>query len=232
MGISSDGAREIASPGARDIRALPAEETAVVALLAEATAHLANADRRFATLVLGRGPCGLRRRPPGFATLLQAIVRQQLSRAAAATISGRLAAACGGDVCADVIAGLPDADFATAGVSRAKRDALRALASAIAANPAWLTDIATLPDEDAIAALRAIKGIGRWTAEMYVMFSLGRLDVLPVGDAAIRAAIADLYGSRRARTSAALLRVAEPWRPYRSVACWYLYAHLDRGPGV
>jgi len=212
--------------------ALPHDDDAAVALLAETVRHLAGADRRLALLVAGLGPCGLRRRPPGFATLLQAIVRQQLSRAAAATISGRLAAACGGEVGADAIAGLPDAAFAAAGVSRAKRDALRALASAIAAHPGWLAEIATLPDEDAIAALCTIKGIGRWTAEMYVMFSLGRLDVLPVGDAAIRAAIAQLYGGRRARTPASLQRLAEPWRPYRSVACWYLYAHLDRGPGV
>lgn len=214
------------------ILALPHDDDAAAALLAETVRHLAGSDRRLATLVAGLGPCGLRRRPPGFATLVQAIVRQQLSGRAAATISGRLAGACGGEVSAAAIAALPDAAFVVAGLSRAKRDALRALAAATAAHPDWLTEIAEMPDEDAITALCAIKGIGRWTAEMYVMFSLGRLDVLPVGDAAIRAAIATLYGSRRARTPAALLRVGEPWRPYRSVACWYLYAHLDRRPGV
>jgi len=214
------------------ILALPHDDDAAVALLAETVRHLAGADHRLATVLASLGPCGLRRRPPGFPTLLQAIVRQQLSRQAAATIGGRLAAACGGEVSPAAIAELPDAAFAAAGLSRAKRDALRALAATITANPDWLTEVALLPDEDAIAALCTIKGIGRWTAEMYVMFSLGRLDVLPVGDAAIRAAITALYGSRRARTPAALLRIAEPWRPYRSVACWYLYAHLDRGPGV
>ena len=221
-----------AESGRGAILELPDGEAAAAALLAVSANHLANADRRLAALVEALGACGLRRRPPGFPTLLNAILRQQLSRRAAATIGARLATACGGMVTVEAITALADAAFAASGVSRQKRDALRALAVATRGDPSWLANLAALPDEAAIAALCAVKGIGRWTAEMYVMFSLGRLDVLPSGDASIRAAMADLYGARRARTPAAMSRIAEPWRPYRSVACWYLYAHLDRGPGV
>jgi 3-methyladenine DNA glycosylase/8-oxoguanine DNA glycosylase len=81
-----------------------------------------------------------------------------------------------------------------------------------------------------IAALTAIKGIGRWTADMYLIFVLGRLDVLPLGDLSIRAAMTDLYGLRRSTKPKRLMALAEAWRPYRSVACWYLYRYLDGRP--
>ena len=81
-----------------------------------------------------------------------------------------------------------------------------------------------------VAALTAIKGIGRWTADMYLIFVLGRLDVLPLGDLSIRAAMTDLYGLKRETKPKRLMALAEAWRPYRSVACWYLYRYLDGRP--
>jgi DNA-3-methyladenine glycosylase II len=206
---------------------LPHEEAEARGLLEQARRRLMRRDRRLAAVIKALGPCGYGRRPGGFATLFHAILRQQLSGKAAATIAARLGALCG-SVTPETVAALDDASFATAGVSRQKRDYLRGLATAALAAPELFTGLERLSDEAAIEALTAVKGIGRWTAEMYLMFSLGRLDVLPLGDVSIRAAIAEIYGIPRETKAAKLIELAEPWRPFRSVACWYFYAHLDR----
>lgn len=210
------------------ILALPHDEAAAIRLLAEARRRLMRRDRRLAAVIKAVGPCVYGRRPAGFATLFQSILRQQLSGKAAATIAGRLLQACGGLISPDAVAALDDAAFAASGVSRQKRNYLRGLAAAALAAPAFFAALEQLSDEAAIEALTAIKGVGRWTAEMYLMFCLGRLDVLPLGDVSIRAAVADIYGLPRAAPGAGLIALAETWRPYRSVACWYFYAHLDR----
>lgn len=214
--------------GQQEPVALPQDEADARALLASARRRLTRRDARLAAVIKTHGPCAYRLRPRGFATLFHAILRQQLSGKAAATIAGRIVAACGGTIEPALVAALDDAAFAAAGVSRQKRDYLRGLAAAALAAPALFAELEQLPDEAAIEALTAIKGVGRWTAEMYLMFSLGRLDVLPLGDLSIRAAIADIYGVPRAAPAKRLLRLAEAWRPYRSIACWYFYAHLDR----
>jgi DNA-3-methyladenine glycosylase II len=218
---------DLATP--RPITALPAEEDAAKALLATAARRLARRDAKLGAVVRAAGPCALRRHPGGFPRLFQAILRQQLSAKAAATISGRLLAACGGSALAEVVARLDDAAFAAAGVSRQKRDYLRGLAAASVAEPMLYERLEALPDDAVVAALTAIKGIGRWTADMYLIFVLGRLDVLPLGDLSIRAAMSELYRLKRGTPPKRLIALAETWRPYRSVASWYLYAHLDRG---
>jgi len=210
------------------ITALPTDEDAAAALLEAASRRLARKDRRLGAVVKAVGPCALRRNPGGFARLFHAILRQQLSAKAAATIAGRLLAALGGTALAEVVAALDDAAFAAAGVSRQKREYLRGLAAATVAEPALFDQLETMPDDAVIAALTALKGIGRWTADMYLIFVLGRLDVLPLGDLSVRAAMAELYGVPRGTPPAALTALGEAWRPYRSVASWYLYAYLDR----
>jgi len=210
------------------IAALPADDDAAAALLATAARRLARKDRRLGAVVKAAGPCALRRHPGGFPRLFHAILRQQLSAKAAATIAGRLLAALGGAALAEAVAALDDAAFAAAGVSRQKRAYLRGLAAATVAEPALFDRLEAMPDDAVIAALTALKGIGRWTADMYLIFVLGRLDVLPLGDLSIRAAMAELYGLPRGAPVAALAELGEAWRPYRSVACWYLYAYLDR----
>lgn len=197
-------------------------------MLRRAVRHLAGTDERLGELIAEIGPCGLRRRAGGHANLFRSILGQQLSFKAASTIAQRLHAACGGAMSADAIARLGDAEFAGCGVSRQKRDYLRALAAVVLATPDLFAALEALPDETAVAALTEIRGVGRWTAEMYLIFTLGRLDVLPLGDVSICAAAVSLYGKRRAGTPARLRALAEHWRPYRSVACWYLYEHLDR----
>jgi len=224
--------RSVVSPGTAApppmvILALPQDEAERGRLLARARRRLMREDRRLAEVIKAVGPCVYGRRPAGFPTLFHSILRQQLSGKAAATIAGRLIQACGGEITPEAVTALHDAGFAACGVSRQKRDYLRGLAAAAVASPTLFTALEELHDEAAIEALTAVKGIGRWTAEMYLMFSLGRLDVLPLGDVSIRAAIADIYGISRDATAARLTKLAESWRPYRSVACWYFYAHLD-----
>jgi DNA-3-methyladenine glycosylase II len=209
------------------LAALPQDEAAARALLEQARRRLMRRDRRLGAVMKALGPCGYGRRRAGFATLFHAILRQQLSGKAAATIAARLGTLCG-SITPETVAALDDASFAAAGVSRQKRDYLRGLAAAALAAPGLFAGLETLSDEAAIEALTRVKGIGRWTAEMYLMFSLGRLDVLPLSDVSIRAAIAEIYGIPREAKPAKLIALAEPWRPFRSVACWYFYAHLDR----
>lgn len=212
------------------LTALPLEEDAAAALLATAVRRLARRDPKLGAVVRRAGPCRLRRQPGGFPRLFQAILRQQLAAKAAETITGRLLAALGGTALAELVVTLDDAAFAAAGVSRQKREYLRGLAVASLAEPALYDRLEHLPDDAVIAALTAIKGIGRWTADMYLIFVLGRLDVLPLGDLSIRVAMTELHGLRRDTKPKRLMALAEAWRPYRSVACWYLYRYLDGRP--
>jgi len=210
-----------------DIHALPARDAHAADRLAEAVAHLSTADPRLAEVIGRIGPCGLRRRPGGFPRLFRSILGQQLSIKAAATIHGRIAAACGDAVTPEGVLALPDGAFAAAGVSRQKARYLRALAELVRGDPRFFDRLPRLGDEAAVERLMAILGVGRWTAEMYLIFCLGRLDVLPLGDVSIHRAAADLHGLRRRVLPTRLMRLAKPWRPYRSVAVWYLYEHLD-----
>jgi DNA-3-methyladenine glycosylase II len=211
----------------RTIHALPVRELHASRLLSEACQHLAAADPRLAALIDRIGPCGFRRRPGGFAAIFRSILGQQLSTKAAASIRGRLVAACDGTVTPERLLELPGSAFAEAGVSRPKARYLRALAETARDDPRYFDRLARLSDEAAIERLTALLGVGRWTAEMYLIFSLGRLDVLPLGDVSIIAAAAEVIGLRRSSTVKRLPKISRSWQPYRSVAVWYLYEHLD-----
>lgn len=207
---------------------LPLDEEAAALLLARAERRLRRADAGLRPVIAATGPCRLRRRPNGFGSLFRSILGQQLSSNVATAIAARLHTACGGSATPEAIAALGDADFARAGVSRPKREYLRALAAAVLDAPDFFAALEALPDEEVVARLTAIRGIGLWTAQMHLIFALGRLDVLPLGDLAIRAAAEALFDLPRAAPAAAVAATAERWRPYRSIACWYLYAYLDR----
>ncbi len=140
---------------------LPHEAAEARGLLEQARRRLMRRDRRLAAVIKALGPCGYGRRPGGFATLFHAILRQQLSSKAAATIAARLGTLCG-SVTPETVAALDDAGFAAAGVSRQKRDDLRGLAAAALAAPDLFAGLEQLSDEAAIEALTAVKGIGRF----------------------------------------------------------------------
>jgi DNA-3-methyladenine glycosylase II len=179
------------------------------------------------------GPCRMaeRQRKDHLSALVGAIVSQQLSTKAAATIYGRFAALFDGQgFDAAAIAAHSDAVLRGVGLSGQKVGYLRDLSARIVDGRLQLDALDSLADEEVIERLTAVKGFGRWTAEMFLMFRLHRPDVLPVGDLGIVKAIQKAYGLRKVPTADRMVRIGEPWRPYRSVACWYLWASLHNAP--
>jgi len=176
------------------------------------------------------GPCGLanRQRKDHLSALVGAIVSQQLSTKAAATIFGRFVALFenGHIPSAAAIAALGDDALRKVGLSGQKVSYLRDLSARIADGRLQLDELDRLSDEVVIERLTAVKGFGRWTAEMFLMFRLHRPDVLPVDDLGIVNAIQRLYGLRKRPDAKRILKMSEAWRPYRSVACWYLWQSL------
>ena len=174
----------------------------------------------------------LKRRPSEpYGALLRGIVGQQLSTKAAESIFGRLVAMFdgAGPTPRQLIDADPDA-LRAAGLSRAKVAYLRDLAERVEDGELELDRLRELPDEEVSAQLTAVKGIGQWTADMFLMFNLGRPDVLPVGDLGIRNAMQRLYELPAKPSAADLTRIAEPWRPYRSLASLYLWTALRNLP--
>ena len=176
------------------------------------------------------GPCGMaeRQRNDHLTALVGAIVSQQLSTRAAATIFARVRALVpGGEpLSATQINALSDAALRGAGLSGQKVGYLRDLCARIIDGRLQLDELEALPDEAVVERLVAVKGFGRWTAEMFLMFRLHRPDVLPVGDLGIVNAVKRLYRLRKTPAPKRLLRIGEAWRPYRSVASWYLWQTL------
>jgi DNA-3-methyladenine glycosylase II len=180
------------------------------------------------------GPCGLadRQRKDHLTALVGAIVSQQLSTKAAATIFGRFVALFPENAITDAaaIAALDDAALRGVGLSRQKVSYLRDLCARIGDRRLQLDELDMLPDEEVIERLTRVKGFGRWTAEMFLMFRLHRPDVLPVGDLGIVKAVQRLYRLRKRPDPKRLVRIGDAWRPYRSVACWYLWQTLRNTP--
>ncbi|HVZ23732.1 MAG TPA: DNA-3-methyladenine glycosylase [Vicinamibacterales bacterium] len=197
---------------------------------ARARRLLARRDPVIRDLMRVHGPCGLgdRQHTDPFRALVHAIIAQQLSTKAAATIERRFAALFPGGVpTPDGIAALTDAQIRAVGVSGQKLRYMRDLCARVQSGALALHALGALPDAAVIEMLTQVKGIGRWTAEMFLMFRLQRPDVLPVGDLGIIKAVQRAYGLRKAPSPERLARIGESWRPYRSVACWYLWASLD-----
>jgi DNA-3-methyladenine glycosylase II len=166
-----------------------------------------------------------------YGALLRSIVGQQLSTKAASTIYGRMLDLFGGH--APTPKQLLEADpdkIRAAGLSRPKIAYLRDLAQHVEEGTLELDRLPDLPDEEVSAQLTAIKGLGQWTADMFLMFHLGRPDVLPVGDQGIRRAVKVEYRLRKFPDPKRLEKIAKPWRPHRTLACLYLWSSLDNTP--
>ena len=167
-----------------------------------------------------------------YGALLRSIVGQQLSTKAARTIYERLTEIFGGRT--PTPRELLEADpelIREAGLSRAKVSYLRDLAEHVEDGELDLQALPELADEEVSAQLTAIKGLGQWTVDMFLIFHLGRPDVLPVGDLGIRRAVQVQYGLKELPDAQKLAEIAEPWRPWRSLACLYLWTSLDNAPG-
>ena len=180
------------------------------------------------------GPCGLaaRQRNDHLTALVGAIVSQQLSTKAAATIFARFVALFPGGEIPDAaaIAAQSDASLRAVGLSGQKVGYLRDLSARIGDGRLRLDELEALPDAAVIERLTSVKGFGRWTAEMFLMFRLHRPDVLPAGDLGIVNAIQQLYVLRKRPDAKRILKIGEAWRPYRSVASWYLWQTLRESP--
>jgi DNA-3-methyladenine glycosylase II len=199
--------------------------------------HLRAADPVMRALIDQIGPDGLGDYRAGrpndhYGTLIRSIVGQQLSTKAAAAIFQRLTERYGGRTPspAEVLADDPDELRAAAGLSHAKVAYLHSLAEHIESGELQLDRLTDLPDDEVIAELTAIKGLGVWSAQMFLMFHLNRPDVLPVGDLGIRRAIMLRYALPALPAPAEMEAIAEPWRPYRTLACRYLWRSLNNMP--
>jgi len=165
-----------------------------------------------------------------FPALVRTITAQQISTKAAATIHGRLIGLMPGGTTPHALLALTDAQMREAGLSRQKASYLRDLATKVMSGELPVAMLHELEDEAVIEAIVKVKGLGRWSAEMFLMFRLRRPDVLPVDDLGIVNAIHRLYRLRKKPTPARIRQIAEAWRPYRTIACWYLWRSLENTP--
>jgi DNA-3-methyladenine glycosylase II len=202
------------------------------ALVASALNQLKLADPILCEIINRVGEYRLEYRDPSFETLVKSIVYQQLSGRVASVIFARLAAAAGGKLTPASILKLRPVRMRAAGLSAQKTAYIRDLARHTRDGRVVFEDLQQLSDEAVIEALTIVKGIGVWTAHMFLIFALRRSDVLPTGDLGIRAAIRKAYGLAELPKPAEMETLAQSWRPYCSVASWYLWRSLEPGAEV
>jgi DNA-3-methyladenine glycosylase II len=193
----------------------------------KAVNHLKKADPILRGIIERVGGCRMEFDPPEFHSLAESIVYQQLNGKAAFTIFNRFAALAGEPLTPEGVLKLTDAQMRSVGLSKQKSSYLKDLATKTAGGVLDFTKLPELPDEEVIKHLTQVKGIGVWTAQMFLMFTLKRENVLPTGDYGVQAAIKKHYRKRKMPKPEVMEKIARCWEPYRSVACWYLWRSLD-----
>lgn len=197
----------------------------------KARRHLSRRDDVLKRLIKAVGPCTLTTNDDHFAILARSIISQQISGKAAAAIGKRVLEALGrGGLKPKSILAAEDTVLRQAGLSANKLLALRDLADKCSSGEVPLKKLREMEDEAVIEALIPVRGIGRWTAEMFLIFSLGRMDVLPVADYGLRAGVLKQYELAELPNKAILTELGEPWRPYRSIATWYFWRSFGNVP--
>ena len=199
-----------------------------------AVAHLKRVDPVLAGVVEQVGPFRMSYREPSFEAVVRSIIFQQLAGKAAATIFDRFFAACANGVGAacltpERVLALTEEQMRACGLSRQKLSYIRDLAERTRSGEVDFELLRRMKEDEVIAHLTRVKGIGVWSAQMFLIFALRRPDIMPTGDYGIRAAMKKHYRKRTLPAPPQMLKISEPWRPYRSVACWYLWRSLD-GP--
>jgi DNA-3-methyladenine glycosylase II len=189
--------------------------------------HLSKADPILRAIIGRVGPCRIEYGPPEFQSLAESIVYQQLNGKAASTIFERFAALAGDPVTPKGILKLTDAQMRSVGLSKQKSSYLRDMAERTVHGELNFGKLHALPDEEVIKHLTQVKGVGEWTAQMFLMFTLRRPNVLPTGDFGVQMAIKKHYKKRKLPKPLQMEKLAKAWEPYRSVACWYLWRSLD-----
>ena len=193
--------------------------------------HLKRSDPVLARVIAQVGPCRFATQDhiPYFQYLTRAIVYQQLSTKAASTIYGRFQQLCGGTVLPDHVAVLKDEQLRSCGFSGQKTRYVKDLAGKVVTGEVVLEGLEQHPDEHIIETLTQVKGIGRWSVQMFLMFRLGRPDVLPVLDLGIQNAVQRAYRLRKRPTPKKVEQIGAKWSPHATIASWYLWRSLD-GP--
>jgi DNA-3-methyladenine glycosylase II len=189
--------------------------------------HLVGSDPRWRPLIDRIGPCTLKPRRDRFGTLVRAIIGQQISSKAAASIDLRLRTLSGNPHRAEALLAVGEPGLRSVGLSGVKARYVLNLAEAVQSGAFPLDKIGRWSDERIIQSLTAVKGIGVWTAEMFLIFALNRPDVLPVGDLGVRAGMQRYFGLDAPPQPRDCIPLAEPWRPHRTVAMWYIWKLLD-----
>jgi len=193
----------------------------------KAVNHLKKCDPVLCAIIERVGPCRMEYGVPEFCSVAEAIVYQQLNGKAAVTIFKRFAALAGEPLTPEGILKLSDEQLRSVGLSKQKSAYLKDLAAKTAAGLLDFSRLPELTDEQVIQHLTQVKGVGVWTAHMFLMFSLRRPNVLPTGDYGVQVAIRKHYKKRKLPKPKDMEKIAKAWEPYRSVACWYMWRSLD-----
>jgi DNA-3-methyladenine glycosylase II len=194
----------------------------------KAIQHLQRTDPVLSAIIARVGDYSIQFREPGFDTLVRSIVSQQLSGRVATVIFGRLSAAVNGNVTPESILKLRPARMRALGLSGSKTEYIRDLARHTRDGTIVFDELLELPDDEVIARLTKVKGIGVWTVHMFLMFALRRTNVLPVGDLGIRNAVRRAYAMEEMPAPKEVEALAAKWRPYCTIASWYLWRSLDQ----
>ena len=189
--------------------------------------HLKKSDPILRAIIERVGPCRMEFGEPVFHSLAEAIVYQQLNGKAAVTIFNRFAALAGEPLTAEGILKLTPEHMRAVGLSKQKSSYLFDMAERAIRGELDFTRLPDLTDEEVIKHLTQVKGVGVWTAHMFLMFTLKRQNILPTGDFGVQMAIKKHYGKRKLPKPLQMEKIARPWEPYRSIACWYLWRSLD-----
>jgi DNA-3-methyladenine glycosylase II len=189
--------------------------------------HLKKSDPILGAIIARVGPCRIEYGPPEFHSLAESIVYQQLNGRAAETIFDRFTALAGDPVTPHEILKLTEAQMRSVGLSKQKASYLRDMAERSSRGLLDFSKLAELSDDEVIEHLTQVKGVGTWTAHMFLMFTLKRPNILPTGDFGVQMAIKKAYNKRKLPKPLQMEKIAKVWEPYRSFACWYLWRSLD-----
>jgi DNA-3-methyladenine glycosylase II len=202
-------------------------EHSFTALVAQGEAHLMQVEPRFEALIARHGSCSLVPDADLFRCAVRSVVAQLISTAAARTISGRVESLVKNQITPARLAKLSDEELRACGLSRAKVKTIRGLIEHFQANRGLSAKLAQAPDHEVRASLLSLHGIGPWTVDMLLIFSLGRTDVWPVGDLGLRAAVQELFRMKALPDAARLTKLSRKWQPYRTIATWHLWRSRD-----
>lgn len=193
----------------------------------KAVNHLKKSDPVLSAIIERVGSCRMEFGPPEFHSLAEAIIYQQLNGKAAATIFKRFATLAGEPLTPQGILKLSGSQMRSVGLSKQKSSYLKDMAERAVRGELDFSRLPEMADDEVIKHLTQVKGVGVWTAHMFLMFTLRRPNVLPTGDYGVQVAMKKHYKKRKLPKPEQMERIAKPWEPYRSVACWYLWKSLD-----